>query len=312
MSSDFNKNRIEALDRLKGMAIILVVVGHLIQIYYQPYNFDKNIVFSLIYTFHMALFFYLAGVVHKLKQFSEELITVSKRLLLPFILFYLIVNCKFDIGFFCESIGNYFLDPQLGFWFLIVLSVIRVSVNTFILINDKHRFLSYIATLIFFIAAFMLKKKFSMHYVIFYTPFFVLGYILKEETKKIIETPDFNKLTFIAIFIYLIIYTEAHQRNLLDMNFILFSLQKFLLAVLGIYIFVQVISKIRFTAINSLLSFIGKRTLFIYGLHSLFLPLYSHIGFIAVIPIVVFPVLLNMVYDYFNSKIFFLMKRGFE
>ena len=54
------KQRILYIDRIKGLAIILVVVGHL-------YTFseatDGNLVNKLIGSFHMALFMFVSGFV---------------------------------------------------------------------------------------------------------------------------------------------------------------------------------------------------------------------------------------------------------
>lgn len=58
------KTRNEYLDFLKGLAIILVVTGHCIQISY--INFDENVIFKVIYSFHMPFFMFLAGASAKL------------------------------------------------------------------------------------------------------------------------------------------------------------------------------------------------------------------------------------------------------
>lgn len=50
-------NRILQIDVLKGFAILLVVLGHAI---YETYS-ENNIVFRMIYSFHMPLFMFLSG-----------------------------------------------------------------------------------------------------------------------------------------------------------------------------------------------------------------------------------------------------------
>lgn len=44
------------LDVMKGIAILLVVLGHAIQ--KNVLNFEYNILFSFIYSFHMPMFFF--------------------------------------------------------------------------------------------------------------------------------------------------------------------------------------------------------------------------------------------------------------
>ncbi|MFK2101644.1 acyltransferase family protein [Bacteroides fragilis] len=48
------QQRIEYVDYMRGIAIILVVIGHLIQFNGFP---TSNPVFEFIYSFHMPLFF---------------------------------------------------------------------------------------------------------------------------------------------------------------------------------------------------------------------------------------------------------------
>lgn len=53
--------RNENIDAVRGGAIILVVLGHVIQYIYDPANYENNIVYNIIYSFHMPLFMFLSG-----------------------------------------------------------------------------------------------------------------------------------------------------------------------------------------------------------------------------------------------------------
>lgn len=53
------RQRIEYVDYMRGIAIILVVMGHLIQFNGFP---TSNPVFEFIYSFHMPLFSQLVGI----------------------------------------------------------------------------------------------------------------------------------------------------------------------------------------------------------------------------------------------------------
>lgn len=57
------KQRVEYIDAMRGFAIILVIIGHLIQTYYC--NVYSNAIFRVIYSFHMPLFFFISGCVSK-------------------------------------------------------------------------------------------------------------------------------------------------------------------------------------------------------------------------------------------------------
>ncbi len=53
------RNRVEYIDSLRGFAILLVVMGHLIQTNYRD-GFVHPI-FNIIFSFHMPLFFFISG-----------------------------------------------------------------------------------------------------------------------------------------------------------------------------------------------------------------------------------------------------------
>ena len=52
--------RLKYLDIMKGFAIWLVVIGHLIQ-YNNCVDWIEHPMFTWIYSFHMPLFFYISG-----------------------------------------------------------------------------------------------------------------------------------------------------------------------------------------------------------------------------------------------------------
>lgn len=53
-------SRIEYIDRLKGLAILAVVMGHII---YFVFHLSDDPVWGYIYSFHVPLFIFLSGYV---------------------------------------------------------------------------------------------------------------------------------------------------------------------------------------------------------------------------------------------------------
>lgn len=53
------KQRLYYLDALKGILIILVILGHSIQ--YKMMDYQHDVLFRVIYSFHMPLFFLISG-----------------------------------------------------------------------------------------------------------------------------------------------------------------------------------------------------------------------------------------------------------
>lgn len=123
--------RLDFIDALRGLAIVLVVLGHALQ--YTLSAPDDAPVYRLIYSFHMPLFMFISGFVYSGAKRSayEELRLKSQSLLLPFI-------CWLPVTFIWVSLGSMPVTPQAfvvrvlsapdagGLWFLWVLYLMNL------------------------------------------------------------------------------------------------------------------------------------------------------------------------------------------
>lgn len=119
------QNRDITIDIAKGIAILLVVLGHL-----------QNPINKYIYAFHMPLFFFLSGMFVKGLSFKDTIFQKGYRLLLPFIFYYLyavlmkIGRLFFSGKFTIESLWFTNIDSvfyNIGpIWFLLSLFYIFV------------------------------------------------------------------------------------------------------------------------------------------------------------------------------------------
>lgn len=99
-----SKNRIEWLDCCKGFAIMLVVVGHITTDFrssnlFLDYSILINKVYSLIYSFHMPLFFILSGFAFHIAYLTnrEEKKKKFKLQIMNNIYIYIYKLCTVDI-----------------------------------------------------------------------------------------------------------------------------------------------------------------------------------------------------------------------
>lgn len=119
--------RLVYIDILKGIAIILVVMGHL----FVPYtDYLDSTVNLMIYSVHMPLFIFLSGFVFHLSQGKHSVrITIMKRilsLLLPFFCFSAVYCFVNDISFSDMLLKN---EMHNGYWFTLVLfEIILISI----------------------------------------------------------------------------------------------------------------------------------------------------------------------------------------
>lgn len=132
------KERLQHIDIAKGLCILLVVVGHILQ-----YNFSgtgSSSAFNFIYSFHMPLFMLLSGYVATLStrkiDFQIGFGFVKRKfysLAIPFFVWGLFIT-PFIIR--QENLADFFsiakrlvTDPNSGAWFIIVLFFIRSHLN---------------------------------------------------------------------------------------------------------------------------------------------------------------------------------------
>ncbi len=134
------KPRLDWLDIAKGIAIILVIVGHTVE--------NLSPLRHVIFSFHMPLFFILAGYTFKTKPMGQTLSSSLARLIVPYIMLFFVWQfthyfmnhdavalhdiADYALMFFFAS-GVY--NPQLGIepvgmsWFLVALFSARIMMN---------------------------------------------------------------------------------------------------------------------------------------------------------------------------------------
>lgn len=173
------KQRDGFLDALKGLAILLVVAGHAIQTL--P-GFDQNVVFRVIYSFHMPLFMFLSGAVaaFSLKPMGWDFIKKKALLLLvPFVAWYLVgyfVNGAWHAMSFAHYIKQWIFAPDYGLWFLWVLFL---NFGILALAKNLHKKLGTASYVLVWLAVSLIPfGQFGLTLVKWHVTFFLLGYLI--------------------------------------------------------------------------------------------------------------------------------------
>jgi fucose 4-O-acetylase-like acetyltransferase len=176
--------RVDSLDLYKGLAILLVVAGHLIQ--RATPEFDKSLLFKGIYMFHMPLFFLICGMVYALKpsklSFSGLGHAIAKRamqLLLPFIAWYMVGYFIFyQHVAFSEHLLKLWESPDAGLWFLWVLFVFTCIADAGRFVAGATRLPLWLLLVVSWACLFHLRINHSalgIGLIAFQMPFFVAG-----------------------------------------------------------------------------------------------------------------------------------------
>lgn len=264
--------RIEYIDKLKGFAIIFMVMGHIMQISFGI----GNTAFNHFYTsFHMPIFMFLSGIfVYKgfkdwnSKEVWEFIINKIKRILFPF----------FVIGglyclIFCHSVMVLLNGAFSGYWFLPALFICmicdlfvsyivkKMSIDN-ILINILVRLLVwlFIICICYYVLDYLYFRSVVFHY-----PFFCMGVFFGkyEKFKQLVFTNN-NFYTFMLVMYFILWFLPSSVR----FNIIAFT---------SIPILVYLFNKYN-RYIPNVFNILGVCSLEIYVLHRFFVPSLYHIG----------------------------------
>lgn len=117
-------NRLDYIDKLRGFAILCVLVGHILIIYTQEKT--RYPLVEIIYSFHMPLFFFVSGYVGYKSQSTQKgvysfLKGKVKSLLIPYITWLFVMPLMLNNEYpsnLSAIIQKFNFVPNLNYWFL--------------------------------------------------------------------------------------------------------------------------------------------------------------------------------------------------
>jgi len=184
------------IDWLRAFAIVLMVIGHSIQ-YSLVTDFDSNLLFRFIYSFHMPLFIFISGYLAHSGYNHGFLWKRVRLLIVPFLVWmvlYAFYYRRLDL-----QQGNWAILPSYywdviqfpgkgGLWFLWALFLIDVVYH--LLQKTKYFYLfSLLFLLMLYVAApfWDFPNYYGVGLLRFYYPFFLLGCLFRQRNliKKI-------------------------------------------------------------------------------------------------------------------------------
>ncbi len=284
------ENRVFLIDYLKGIAIFLVVWGHVIQ--YAPhdgYDFFLNKVYIFIYSFHMPLFMFISGYLflYSLKDKGFWVLTKNKflQLVVPLIIWSFIYYLfRFVLGFydlrgldFFQTAGLLFYRYITSFpyelWFLwavFACSVITAACKIYF----KDKLYSY---LIIFAVMILIPETHNLHMLKFTYPYFVLGHFYNKEREKIQRYLKYVLiLSFIIYPVLLAFWTKDYYIYTTGMNMyvqdfghkVFIILYRYIIGFTGILVITQIVKWTLKLGRLNFITYMGKETMGIYIISS--------------------------------------------
>ncbi|PWJ60383.1 fucose 4-O-acetylase-like acetyltransferase [Dyadobacter jejuensis] len=291
------KDRIEYIDNLKGLAILMVVVGHFIQ--YNSAEGKDNVIFSIIYSFHMPLFMFISGYVAHLTvkpsifgSFGVFIFNKGRGLLLPFFSWALLVNGYFftrGLEFNVKvRLSELLYDPRTGLWFIWYLFFLYIFFSAFLYLsnrlNQRKNFWWDVLIVIFVGGGVLTLKIFRVTvymdaFIQYFAYFFIGVFVCKyNKLKNVLLNVDF----FSAALFSFLITVGYYSINNPDFHSIGVSLfLKVFIALTGIFCIYYLI---RNTALKPwayrFINNWGKKSLVIYATHFSFTALTNSMAMI--------------------------------
>lgn len=274
--------RIEWIDNAKGVAIVLVVLGHIIS--------TNSLLSRFIDSFHMPLFFMLSGLFVLKKtndSFRSHLNNRFRRLMIPYFILGICVLIPFNwlyFHFIIPSAQISFLQRCLAhftglhsdwgeewrccLWFLPCLFVADIVIWSIWKYLYKWRYvvlLLLISIGIFYYITINRSLPFRIHTASIAVLFLFIGSILTENIEKI---SVWLIGLFCICYTFLWISNDFSSIVMADNNYGLIHLS----IPASIFASIAIIYLVRHIRHNHILSLIGEQSLAIYILHQLFVP----------------------------------------
>lgn len=217
--------RIDWIDICKGIAIILVVLGHTIRDEMRELNSTYDIIYNFIYSFHMAFFMVLSGFLFgeqcKMRKFDVKFFLYKRSisLFLPFVSYSLLLYVCFLIanvipfisnmlqgtGYSMIPFGDYIILVLLGenpygvhVWFMYCLFIVSLlGLVFFVLLKKQHKYRCQI--IVFFVGLmwilrYIIDPEITIVYrVMLVGMYYLLGMVWKDIFKRI------NKILYIIL-----------------------------------------------------------------------------------------------------------------
>ena len=276
------------IDSLKGLLIILVILGHIIGTCGEGVVCEN--VWQFIYVFHMPLFILVSGYLTSIKKDNKSFWQSLSHIVVPLIVFQIFFVGITIVVFRNAFSLSYLYTPYWTLWYLLSLVFWRIMIQfTPKKLLEKPYLYFAVATCVAIFCGLMPEGRvLSIQRTFNFFPFFLFGYYIKQDAFKVKLWPRYVSCGIIIISIMLI-YPPLHttlvgydnSRLLLrgaDHYTIPMVPLKSLLFVLSFMVSISIFNL--FPKIK-LLSALGKESMFYYLYHGLIIkfllqPLVSH------------------------------------
>ena len=282
------KHRSRSIDAIKGIAIVLVMIGHV----FVHNHMEDPYVYDFIKAVQMPLFIIISGYlcgqgrkISDIKTYGKVLGKRAVAYLVPFFVWLTVMHPRNLL----ESYKTIFIQMDYGLWFLGVLFILTVMVYTAqllsgwlkkqnIILSELVFWIVYGAICMILVVQILAGNSFLSPYLtILYVPFYMLGYVVGNYGKRYLcwGTRETGKLdcknsrlvqSLAAGMAVLFLYLVA-ARNLNSMETKVDSLIQIFASVIGCGAIIYSVLWWRDGKVKNVFAKIGEYTLELYVVH---------------------------------------------
>lgn len=279
------------IDAIKGILILLVIIGHSIQYgngytYLEKELFYNNFFFRSIYSFHMPMFMMVSGYLFgysNIKTLGVIVISKLKSLGIPFVAFCSVI---YPIWWYCNDMTSFyfcdfFMKMRINMWFLssVLLNCIIVGVITHVFKSMSVWIILAFFILLFFVSDSLISAQHKYMFFFFIVGFYlnlmknISSVLIKKMTKPILF--PFLTVLFICVVYsyddYMFIYKSGLcfiREGTLNYNVALIDVIRYLEALFCCLWFFSLMRILKQYICKKSIIKLGKYTLCIYGAQS--------------------------------------------
>jgi fucose 4-O-acetylase-like acetyltransferase len=211
--------RDERIDSIKFCLIVLVILGHTVELGVNKSDFLSEMTWNWIYIFHMPLFVFISGYFSH-KKTTKKFLSSSLSLLEP-LLFFQILSVGLRSVIQHEDITiESILTPWWAFWYLLSLAYWRM---TFQIIPNKFLKHSTLIICLSFAIGILggwlpFERFLSIQRTLAFLPFFVLGYYAQNHKLYLPSKCKFVCFLFLIAIVPIAAFYPEYLGNLTQDN----------------------------------------------------------------------------------------------
>ena len=195
------------MDNLKGMLIILVVMGHMLELV-----MDQGVskyLYELIYTFHMPLFVFVSGYFYHFQ--IQKLLS---HLVYPYFVFQLLFTLfsRYILG---KGTAIGFTQPYWIMWYLMAMILWSIGAVPFAKVRQRGRICWLLLSVAAAIAAGVfdpIGREYAFSRTIVFAPFFLWGSLASKENNRKVHKKSMVYGMAIAVMAYAVVLGFFYQK----------------------------------------------------------------------------------------------------